>query len=72
MTSEADRRLLLTLARDAIGAHVNRQPMPVPSLTGVLAQVRGGVLLHDRRRLQQRARAALVDLGHAERRLESA
>ena len=47
MTSEADRRLLLTLARDAIGAHVNRQPMPVPSLTGVLAQSSGAfVTLH--------------------------
>ena len=38
MTSEADRRLLLQLARQAITAHVNRQPVPAPDLTGVFAQ----------------------------------
>ena len=47
MISEEDRRLLLTLARDAIAAHVNRQPIPVPDLTGVLAQSSGAfVSLH--------------------------
>ena len=38
MTSEADRRRLLQLARDAIIAHVNRLPVPAPDLMGVFAQ----------------------------------
>jgi len=41
MTSEADRRLLLTLARESIAAHVHRQPVPAPDLAGVLAQPGG-------------------------------
>ena len=41
MTSESDRRLLLQLAREAITAHVHRQPIPAPDLTGVFAQPGG-------------------------------
>ena len=41
-------------------------------LEGMLAHVRRGVLLHRRRRLEQRARARLVNRRDAQRRLESA
>jgi len=44
MTSEDDRRLLLTLARDAIGAHVGGRPAPEPAMTGVMAR-RGGAFV---------------------------
>ena len=47
MTPDEDRRALLRLARDAITAHVNRQPIPEPDLAGVLAQHSGAfVSLH--------------------------
>jgi AmmeMemoRadiSam system protein A len=47
MTSEADRRLLLQLARQAMTAHVHRQPVPEPDLTGVFAQPGGAfVTIH--------------------------
>jgi AmmeMemoRadiSam system protein A len=47
MKNEADRRLLLQLARDAMTAHVSGQPVPAPELTGVLAEPGGAfVSLH--------------------------
>jgi len=47
MTSDADRRLLLRLAREAITAHVNRQPAPAADLAGVFARPGGAfVTIH--------------------------
>jgi uncharacterized protein len=47
MTTDADRRLLLRLARDTIAAHVERRPTPAPPLEGVLAQRAGAfVTIH--------------------------
>jgi AmmeMemoRadiSam system protein A len=47
MTSEADRLVLLRLARDAISAHVQRRPVPDTPLVGLLAVLRGAfVTLH--------------------------
>jgi len=49
MTSEADRALLLQLARDAIAAHVGAAPPPAPSLADVCARLGGAfVSLHNR------------------------
>lgn len=47
MTSEADRRRLLEIARRAIEAHTANRPLPVPDVSGVLG-TRGGafVTLH--------------------------
>src|ERR1043165_3317935 len=44
MTSEDDRRLLLTLARESIAAHVGGRPAPAPAMTGVMAR-RGGAFV---------------------------
>jgi AmmeMemoRadiSam system protein A len=47
MTGEADRCLLLRLARDAIVAHVSGLPAPTPGLAGILGRRGGGfVSLH--------------------------
>lgn len=47
MTSDADRQLLLQVARDAIAAHVGAAPAPRPGPSGVLAQPGGAfVTLH--------------------------
>ena len=47
MTSEADRVVLLRLARDAIAAHVHRRAFPDPPIVGLLAVQRGAfVTLH--------------------------
>ena len=53
MTSDDDRRRLLQLARDAIGAHVIGAAAPLAERTGVLAQ-RGGafVTVHNRGQLR--------------------
>jgi len=49
MTTEEDRRRLLTLARDAITAHVTGTPPPEVDLTGVLARYGGAfVTIHKR------------------------
>ncbi|HZW53000.1 MAG TPA: AMMECR1 domain-containing protein, partial [Candidatus Elarobacter sp.] len=49
MTSDADRALLLQLARDAIAAHVGAAPPPAPSLADVCARLGGAfVSLHNR------------------------
>ena len=49
MTSDADRALLLQLARDAIVAHVGAAPPPAPSLADVCARLGGAfVSLHNR------------------------
>ena len=49
MTSDADRTLLLGLARDAIVAHVCGLPAPAPEMTGALLRRGGGfVTLHAR------------------------
>ena len=49
MTSDADRTLLLQLARDAIAAHVGAAPPPAPSLADVCARLGGAfVSLHNR------------------------
>src|SRR5262245_34366903 len=42
MTSEADRILLLRLAREAIAAHLYGRPAPTPAMAGVLARHGGG------------------------------
>ena len=53
MTSEADRRLLLQLARDAIAAHVRRQPAPALPAGGVFDTIGGGfVTIHHRGELR--------------------
>ena len=44
MTSDADRRLLLQLAREAIAAHVELKRPPNPDIVGVLARP-GGVFV---------------------------
>ena len=47
MTSLADRRMLLRIARDAITAYVTGTPMPVPDLTDATARQAGAfVSLH--------------------------
>ena len=47
MTADADRLLLLRLARDAIVAHVNGRRLPAPEPVGIFAQCAGGfVSLH--------------------------
>ena len=49
MTTDADRRLLMSLARDAIAGHVAARPQPEPELTGVLMQKVGAfVTIHNR------------------------
>jgi uncharacterized protein len=53
MTSDRDRTLLLTLAREAIAAHVGAAPAHVPAITGILAQPGGAfVTLHSRGELR--------------------
>jgi AmmeMemoRadiSam system protein A len=53
MTSDADRILLLTLARGSIAAHVEGTPAPAPEITGVLARPGGAfVTLHARGELR--------------------
>ena len=53
MTTDADRRSLLQLARQAITAHVHRQPMPEAQVAGVFAQPGGAfVTLHRHRDLR--------------------
>jgi AmmeMemoRadiSam system protein A len=47
MTGEADRRLLLQLARESIAAHVSGLPVPTPALAGIFGRRGGGfVSLH--------------------------
>lgn len=47
MTTEADRHILLRLAREAIAAHVGHLPAPAPALSGALARPGGAfVTLH--------------------------
>jgi len=49
MTSDHDRTLLLTLAREAIAAYVGAAPAHVPSISGALARPGGAfVTLHSR------------------------
>ena len=49
MTSDADRRLLLSLAREAIAAHVSGNHMSEPPLAGVLQRIGGAfVTIHNR------------------------
>jgi AmmeMemoRadiSam system protein A len=48
VTSDADRRLLLRLAREAITAHVQSLPPPDPAVAGVLARLGGAfVSIHN-------------------------
>lgn len=48
MTSEHDRQLLLTLAREALAAHVGVAPAHVPGATAILERPGGAfVTLHD-------------------------
>src|SRR5438270_12054943 len=54
MTSDADRTLLLQLARDAIAAHVGAAPPPAPSLADGCARLGGAfVSLHNRADLRR-------------------
>jgi uncharacterized protein len=47
MTSDADRRVLLSIARDSIVAHTSRQVRSLAALAGALAECRGAfVSLH--------------------------
>ena len=41
MTTDADRRLLLALARDAIAAHVTHRPAPAPVMAGIMTEFSG-------------------------------
>jgi AmmeMemoRadiSam system protein A len=53
LTSPADRRLLLQLAREAITAHVSSAVPPAPEETGVLARPAGAfVSIHNRGELR--------------------
>lgn len=53
MTSDADRRILLQLARDAIVAHVNTRTAPIPPPGGVFAMNGGAfVTLHHKGQLR--------------------
>jgi len=53
MTSEADRKALLRLARHALTAHISGTPLPVPDLTGAAGRRAGAfVTLHHRGELR--------------------
>ncbi|HEV3142081.1 MAG TPA: AmmeMemoRadiSam system protein A [Vicinamibacterales bacterium] len=48
MTRDEDRRLLLSLAREAITAHVTAAQAPAPAMTGVMTRVGGAfVTIHN-------------------------
>src|SRR5258706_11311508 len=61
MTSDHDRKLLLTLAREAIAAHVGAAPAHAPAITGALAKP-GGAFVTLRLRGELRG-----CIGHIER-----
>jgi uncharacterized protein len=53
MTSDADRRVLLSIARDSIVAHTHGHVLSLAALAGALAECRGAfVSLHARRELR--------------------
>ncbi|HYM23299.1 MAG TPA: AmmeMemoRadiSam system protein A [Vicinamibacterales bacterium] len=53
MTSNDDRRLLLSVAREAIAAHVGERRSTAPELTGVMTQRAGAfVTIHNRGELR--------------------
>jgi AmmeMemoRadiSam system protein A len=63
MTTEADRRALLDLARQAVAARVAHQPLPSPPLVGPLARKGGAfVTLH----LHKELRGCIGHIGEDE------
>jgi AmmeMemoRadiSam system protein A len=53
ITTDADRELLLRLARDAISAYVRSLPPPEPAIAGVLARLSGAfVSIHNHGKLR--------------------